>query len=171
MLGKLHVRKLPLDSGRSAASNAARHADLLLCKWDLGHPFRHTGEMQYLWEPPFACKIFCFPLFVHVSRRFLLFQLFLSVKTLESIISVPLVQKSRESNVPAWLAVPTIGCVVCGMLYSFSSTSVLNTQSDARTETSWIGPLFIAAGGMSLYSGGLLFHHGRFLTCLNSFLY
>jgi hypothetical protein len=75
-------------------------------------------------------------------------QLFLVVKTLESIVSQPLVQKSRESNVPVWLLLPIIGCTVSGILYSFSSTSVLSTRAYVKSYTSWIGPLFIAAGGM-----------------------
>jgi hypothetical protein len=86
----------------------------------------------------------------HAERFFK--QLFLVVKTLESIVSQPLVQKSRESNVPVWLLLPIIGCTVSGTLYSFSSTSVLSTRAYVKSYTSWIGPLFIVAGGMYMYT-------------------
>jgi hypothetical protein len=76
---------------------------------------------------------------------------------------VPLVQKSRESNVPAWLMLPIIVCLTCGALYSFSSTSVLNPRSEASTETFVIGPLFMAAGGMSLWQCAVV---DRFITHL-----
>jgi hypothetical protein len=75
-------------------------------------------------------------------------QLFLVVQTLESMISRPLVEKSRELNMPSWLLLPTVGCFCCGFLYAFSPTSVLNTQSNSLSELSWIAPLFILASGM-----------------------
>jgi hypothetical protein len=77
-------------------------------------------------------------------------QLFLVVKTLESMISRPLVEKSRELNMPSWLLLPTVGCFGFGFLYAFSPTSVLNTQSTALSELSWIAPLFIVTSGMFL---------------------
>jgi hypothetical protein len=77
-------------------------------------------------------------------------QLHLMSKTLESIISKPLVQKSRESNVPAWLLFPIAGCASYGALYAFSTTSGLNTRAQGRNEASWIGPLFMTAGGRSI---------------------
>jgi multisubunit Na+/H+ antiporter MnhC subunit len=76
--------------------------------------------------------------------------LFLVVKTLESMISRPLVEKSRELNMPSWLLLPTVGCFGFGFLYAFSPTSVLNTQSTALSELSWIAPLFIVTSGMFL---------------------
>jgi hypothetical protein len=72
------------------------------------------------------------------------------VKTLESIISKPLVQKSRESNVPAWLLLPIAGCASYGALYAFSTTSGLNTLAEGRFQVTWIGPLFMTAGGTFL---------------------
>jgi hypothetical protein len=70
------------------------------------------------------------------------------MKTLESIITRPLVEKSRESNVPSWLLLPTVGCCVCGALYTYSSTSILNARYQSGTHLSWIAPMFMVAGGM-----------------------
>ena len=87
-------------------------------------------------------------------------QLFLVVKTLESIISLPLVQRSREANLPMWLLLPIFGCITMGLLYSFSNTSGLNTRTEAQNEAAWLGPLFISAGGKpSARLDGLHFVH------------
>jgi lysylphosphatidylglycerol synthetase-like protein (DUF2156 family) len=72
----------------------------------------------------------------------------LVTNTLESIISKPLVQKSKESNVPFWLALPMIGCVVMGSVFAFSASSVLSTNSEA--EVSWIGPVYLLTAGLFL---------------------
>jgi len=69
--------------------------------------------------------------------------LVLTVNALERIISKPLVQKSRESNVPAWMSLPIVSCVTFGLIFSFSSSSVLNTRT--QSEATWIGPLFLVA--------------------------
>ena len=84
------------------------------------------------------------PFFIVFFFTFLL-QLFLITKTLENIISTPLVQKSKESNTPSWLLLPTLSCMVIGSLYAFSDASVLNTRN--ATKATWIGPLFMIAGG------------------------
>ncbi|GAX09907.1 hypothetical protein FisN_11Lh108 [Fistulifera solaris] len=73
--------------------------------------------------------------------------LLLVVRILESIISRPLVQKSRESNVPAWFSLPILGCIGNGLLFVFSSSSELVNQAD-RSSTFWVGLLFVAAGGL-----------------------
>jgi hypothetical protein len=110
------------------------------------------------WTIVFILLVRRHPVFVHgiargISHAERFFkQLFLVVKNLESIVSQPLVQKSRESNVPVWLLLPIIGCTVCGTLYSFSSTSVLSTRAYVKSYTSWIGPLFIASGGTYLHA-------------------
>jgi len=79
--------------------------------------------------------------------------LFLVVNTLEGIISRPLVQKSRESNVPAWMALPIIGCVTFGFVFTFAETSVLNTRTDS--DANFIGPLYLATAGLFFLSAML----------------
>jgi hypothetical protein len=88
----------------------------------------------------------------------MLSQLLLTVNILEHIISKPLVQKSRESNVPAWMSLPIISCVGFGLVFSFSNSSVLNTRADS--EASWIGPLFLVAAGLFFVAAVL----GWFIT-------
>jgi uncharacterized membrane protein len=73
-------------------------------------------------------------------------QLLLAVNTLESIISKPLVQKSRESNVPAWLSLPIVGCILIGSLFAFSASSVLSTNTNS--DAAWIGPGYLATAGV-----------------------
>jgi hypothetical protein len=70
----------------------------------------------------------------------------LTIHTLERIISKPLVQKSRESNVPAWLSLPIIGRTLVGIAFAFSQQSVLNY--DTFWTLGWMGPLYIATGGL-----------------------
>lgn len=77
-------------------------------------------------------------------------QLFLAIMTLQGIVSRPLVQKSRESNVPAWFALPILGSFAIGIVYGFAESSGLSTQTD--TEAAFVGPLFLAIGGLFLLS-------------------
>lgn len=79
-----------------------------------------------------------------VLLRALSIQLFLIVTTLERIISRPMVQKSRESNVPAWLSLPTIFCSVVGAVFRYSPSSVLSARSGSTY--SWIGTAYMACG-------------------------
>jgi hypothetical protein len=96
-------------------------------------------------------------------------QLLLVVNTLESIISRPLVQKSRESNVPAWFLLPTVGSLSIGTLYAFSNTSVLSTRSGGEQQASWIGPLYIVTGGkLSTRAGSFLFTYSPHTLLLPS---
>lgn len=73
-------------------------------------------------------------------------QLLLVVNTLESIISKPLVQKSRESNVPAWLSLPIVGCLTLGGIFAFSEESVLATN--VGSGAGWIGPVYLVTAGL-----------------------
>lgn len=75
------------------------------------------------------------------------FQLVLVIHTLENVITKPLVQKSRESNVPFWFSLPIIGCLAMGLVYAYSSTSVLSLRSGTSEQALWIGPLYIATAG------------------------
>lgn len=62
-----------------------------------------------------------------------------------------MVQKSRESNVPAWLSLPFLGSTVVGAVFRYSQSSVLSQQPGSTY--SWIGPAFILCGGLFLVSG------------------
>eukprot|EP00980_Cylindrotheca_fusiformis_P028344 scaffold22592_cov129-Cylindrotheca_fusiformis.AAC.30 len=75
---------------------------------------------------------------------FLLFIMLLMVNSLERIITKPIVQKSRETNVPAWLLLPTVGNALAGWLFLFSPSSLLSSRSGAGAENSWIGSVYLA---------------------------
>ncbi len=78
----------------------------------------------------------------------LLFFMMLVVNSLERIITKPIVQKSRESNVPAWLSLPSLTNGLVGIVLLFSPSSLLSSSSGA--ERSWIGIVYLVAGGLFL---------------------
>jgi hypothetical protein len=57
-----------------------------------------------------------------------------------------MVQKSRESNVPAWLSLPFLGCSVVGAVFRFSQSSVLSARSGSTY--SWVGVGYMACGAL-----------------------
>jgi hypothetical protein len=80
----------------------------------------------------------------------LLFLMLLTVNALERIITKPIVQKSRETNVPAWLSLPTLANAMVGSVLLFSPSSLLSSSSGA--ESSWIGIVYLVAAGLFLIS-------------------
>jgi hypothetical protein len=90
--------------------------------------------------------------------------LLLSTNTLMHIISKPLVQKSRENNLAAWLTLPLLGCIGLGTVLAFSDVSVVKT--DVRSKYSWAGPAFIATG-----STFTCLIRGNMCTCLSQRCY
>lgn len=72
----------------------------------------------------------------------------LMVNSLERIITKPIVQKSRETNVPAWLSLPTITNALVGGVFLFSPSSVLSESSGSKS--SWIGIVYLVSGGLFL---------------------
>lgn len=78
----------------------------------------------------------------------LVFLMILMVNSLEGIITRPIVQKSRETNVPAWLSLPTITNALVGAILLYSPSSLLSSGSGA--ESSWIGIVYMVAAGLFL---------------------
>jgi hypothetical protein len=73
-----------------------------------------------------------------------LFLVLLVINTLERIISKPIVQKSRETNVPGWLTFPTIGTALVGTVFLFSHSSLLRTLK----EHNWVGMMYTITSGL-----------------------
>jgi hypothetical protein len=94
----------------------------------------------------FALMTFYFCL--AASGCVLLLLMFLMVDSLESIISKPMVQKSRETNVPLWLLLPTVGTALVGAVLVFAGSSALSKLSTA--EGSWIGRVYLVAAALFL---------------------
>lgn len=89
----------------------------------------------------------------------LLFIMLLMVDSLQRIISKPIVQKSRETNVPAWLLLPTLGNALAGWLFLFSPSSLLSSRSGAGAANSWIGSVYLVAAAffcIAMLTGWLL---------------
>lgn len=78
----------------------------------------------------------------------LLFIILLMVNSLERIISKPIVQKSRETNVPLWLSLPMLTNAIVGLVFLFSPSSLLTSSSGS--DTTWIGPLYLIAAALFL---------------------
>ena len=68
-------------------------------------------------------------------------------------MSKPMVQKSRESNVPAWLSLPFLGCSVVGVVFRYSDSSVLSAS--AQSDFSWVGTAYMSCGVLFLLSAAL----------------
>lgn len=79
--------------------------------------------------------------------------LYLIVNTLERIVSRPMVQKSREQNVPAWLSLPFLGCTVVGAVFRYSPSSVLSVENESSY--SWMGTAFMASGILFMLAAAL----------------
>jgi hypothetical protein len=75
-----------------------------------------------------------------------MFLMLLVINTLERIISKPIVQKSRETNVPGWLTFPTIGTALVGTIFLFSQSSLLRTLK----ENKWVGIMYTVTSGLFL---------------------
>lgn len=83
---------------------------------------------------------------------------------LQAIITAPLVQRSRESNIPLWLSLPIVGCYTLGILLILSpwTTEVRDLYVIAIT--------YVLCGGA--FSAAMLI--GVFLKCytvLNRYVY
>lgn len=85
----------------------------------------------------------------------IVFLLCVTQGTLTRIITKPLVEKSRTSNVAGWLSLPILACLAFGLFIAFANQSVLNAQL-IKTGINWIGPLFIAASGESIIDVSLV---------------
>jgi len=71
--------------------------------------------------------------------------LLLSLGLLEGLISAPIVQRSKESNVPLWLTFPIIFCFGGGFVLLFSPQSFLSDKSGPRS-IYWISVCYILSG-------------------------
>jgi len=70
---------------------------------------------------------------------------------LQAIITLPIVQRSKEGNIPLWLTVPIVGCYTIGYYLWAPSTSVEDIVSDIY----WIAVVFFVDGGLFTLAAGL----------------
>jgi len=76
---------------------------------------------------------------------------------LQAIITLPIVQRSKESNIPLWLTFPIIGCYSIGYLLLYSESSVTSEFQDVY----WIGLAYFLSGGAFTLAAMV----GIFLKC------
>ncbi|KAL7537067.1 hypothetical protein ACHAWF_005649 [Thalassiosira exigua] len=62
---------------------------------------------------------------------------------LQAVITLPIVQRSKESNIPLWLTLPTAGCYFVGYLLHFAEGSVTEEVQDMY----WIALTYFVSGG------------------------
>jgi len=70
--------------------------------------------------------------------------LLLSLGLLEGIISAPIVQRSKETNISLWLTFPIIFCFAGGLTLLFSPSSLLT--NDSGSDIYWIGVCYMLSG-------------------------
>ena len=74
--------------------------------------------------------------------------LYLALTMLEGIITSPVVQSSKQTNIPAWLTLPLLGCLSGGATLLFAPSSAVSNATDS--EVFWVGVAYMASGGCFL---------------------
>jgi len=74
--------------------------------------------------------------------------LWLALTMLEGIITPPIVQSSKQANIPAWLTLPFLGCLAGGATLLFAPSSAVGNETGS--EVFWIGVAYMASGGCFL---------------------
>ena len=77
-----------------------------------------------------------------IAGAVLIILLLLALGLLEGIISAPIVQRSKESNISLWLTLPIIGCFAFGAILQFAPQSLIPNAP----ELSWIGITYLVTG-------------------------
>lgn len=87
--------------------------------------------------------------------------LILMVKVLEGVITKPIMQKSRERNIPMWLTLPMVGCAGTGAVLLFSPSSILKIDTGLAPK-SWPGVVYLIAAGLYAFASILGYSISRF---------
>ena len=74
----------------------------------------------------------------------------LALRMLEGIITAPIVQSSKQANVPLWLSLPCLGCLAGGATLLFSPSSAVGNEMGS--EVFWVGVAYFASGGSFLFA-------------------
>ncbi len=69
--------------------------------------------------------------------------MWVTLNVLQAIITLPIVQRSKESNIPLWLTFPIIGSYMIGYVLLFSETSIDEVLEDIK----WMGITYMVSGG------------------------
>ena len=74
----------------------------------------------------------------------------LALRMLEGIITAPIVQSSKQANIPLWLSLPCLGCLAGGATLLFSPSSAVGNEMGS--EVFWVGVAYFASGGSFLFA-------------------
>jgi hypothetical protein len=74
----------------------------------------------------------------------------LALRMLEGIITAPIVQSSKQANIPLWLSLPCLGCLAGGATLLFSPSSAVGNE--IGSEVFWVGVAYFASGGSFLFA-------------------
>jgi hypothetical protein len=88
--------------------------------------------------------------------------LWLTLCILQAIITLPIVQRSKESNIPLWLTFPIIGSYTIGYLLFTSQAAVTYQLQDVY----WIALVYLLSGG-AFTLAALVGYFLKFYTVLN----
>jgi len=69
--------------------------------------------------------------------------MWVTLNVLQAIITLPIVQRSKESNIPLWLTFPIIGSYTIGYVLLFSETAIDEVLEDIK----WMGITYLVSGG------------------------
>jgi len=79
-----------------------------------------------------------------IGGAVLIILLLIALGLLEGIISAPIVQRSKESNISLWLTLPIVGCFSGGAALLFAPQSLIS--SDGADSVHWIGYCYLITG-------------------------
>lgn len=97
-----------------------------------------------------------------VWALFLVALMWVTLSVLQAIITVPIVQRSKESNIPLWLTLPIVGCFGIGYILLYGPSNVTVSIQDVY----WIGLTYLISGG-SFALAALVGYFLQFYTVMN----
>jgi len=98
-------------------------------------------------EAQYECTVASYIFFTSngVWALILVFLIWVTLSVLQAIISMPIVQRSKESNIPLWLTLPIVGCFGLGYILLYAPRSMTVKQSSQ--DLYWIGLCYFVSGG------------------------
>jgi len=90
--------------------------------------------------------------FGFIGGLMLCFELFLVLQNLESIVTRPVIRRSKERNIPAWLTLPIIGSAYGGASLLYAPSSLIENFGGS---VYWIGIMYLITAGFFFFSACL----------------
>ena len=72
---------------------------------------------------------------------------------LQAVITLPIVQRSKESNIPLWLTLPIVGCYTAGYFLGFYLKEPKTNAIEELNDIYWISVAYIISGGAFTLAG------------------